>query len=158
MLDLDAPILPGRGAAGIRLGDRLENALRACAGLFTEAHVGNACLCDPWSASVFRSACVDLSHRDGRISQITVHDGYRGRLCSAVGLGSTPSEIARAIGPWEELDADVYGIAGLPGLAFGVAGWFVTAAHPGLRDARIREIAVFAPDEPDGSAARDGAP
>ncbi|HST90204.1 MAG TPA: hypothetical protein VLJ14_17650 [Ktedonobacterales bacterium] len=167
MLDLDAPILPGRGAAGIHLGDRLEDVLRASAGLFTEARVGNACLCDPWSTSVFRSASVDLSHRDGRVSQITVHNGYRGRLHGAVGLGSTPAEIARAIGPWEEVDADVYGIACLPGLAFGVAGWFVTAAHPGLRTAPIREIAVFAPDElgePGGSSesgesgARDGAP
>jgi hypothetical protein len=161
MLDLDAPILPGRAAAGIRLGDRLEHVLRACAGLFTEARVGNACLCDPWSGSVYRSASVDLSHRDGRISQITVHGGYRGRLRGAVGLGSTPAEIARAIGPWEEVDADVYGIAGLPGLAFGVAGWFVTVAHPGLRAAPIREIAVFTPDDLNGSGesgARDGPP
>jgi len=158
MLDLDAPILPGRGAAGIRLGDRLEDVLRACSGLFTEVHVGNACLCDPWSASVFRSASVDLSHRDGRVSQITIHNDYRGRLRCAVGLGSTPAEIARAIGPWEEVDADIYGIAGLPGLAFGVEGWFVTAEHPGLRDAPICEIAVFTADDPGESDKRDGAP
>ena len=161
MLDLDAPILPGRGAAGIRLGDRLENVLRACAGLFTEARVGNACLCDPWSASVYHSASVDVSHRDGRVSQITVHGGYRGRLRGAVGLGSTPAEIACAIGPWVEVDADVYGIAGLPGFAFGVEGWFVTAEHPGLRAAPIREITVFTPDDLNGSGesgARDGAP
>ena len=161
MLDLDAPILPGLGAAGIRLGDRLEDVLRACAGHFTEARVGSACLCDPWSASVFRSASVDLSHRDGHISQITVHDSYRVRLRGAVGLGSTPAEIARAIGPWEEVDADIYGIASLPGLAFGVEGWFVTAEHPGLRDAPIREIAVFTPDalaRSGGSGAWDGVP
>jgi hypothetical protein len=163
MLDLDAPILPSLGAAGIRLGDRLEDVLRACSGRFIEARVGNACLCDPWSASVFRSASVDLSHRDGRVSQITIHGGYRGQLRGSVGLGSTPADIARAIGPWEEVDADVYGVAGLPGLAFGVEGWFVTAAHPGLRDAPIREIAVFTPDNLDGSGEsgardRDGAP
>ena len=147
MFEPDALILPGTGAGGIRLGARIEDTLRE-SGISFKAETpvigGIAMRGTTWH----QSPMVILQEEDGRISSITVRDGYRGTLRGGVAIGSTVAEVEARIGPVGENEWDELTIEGVPGVIFEIEGIFQgsLAEHllaPAFHRARITWIAVF---------------
>jgi len=139
-LDLDAPILPGHGAAGLMLG---ESAARLPAPVPTgRRHESAGRKCHDFGAVL---AWV----RDGIIEQITLLPPYRGRIGSgSIGLGSTLREVSHELGPLLEDEHDYLVVEGMPGLSFETGMW---RGVPGCEtveenlDANVTEIHVWRP-------------
>src|SRR5690606_10445078 len=92
MIDLAAPILPGRGAGGVGLLDELR------------LHVGD----DPpdhrldwdrWSGEVVRYVPMTFTLRDGLKIGIGLGPCYTGAIDGRIGIGSTLEEAAERLGP-----------------------------------------------------------
>ena len=114
-LDLDAPILPGLGAAGVRLLDDLDAAL---AGEEpderTEYDFGRATV---------RVGPVSLGAIDGVITGFQLGPGYRGKVAGAVGIGSTLAEVEAAFGPIATGEEHMVYVECMP-------GWWILATDP----------------------------
>src|SRR5260221_11415623 len=79
----------------------------------------------------------------GRVEQIVVHDGYRGKLMGKIGLGSTIADIERYIGAVEEDEEDNLVIRDFPGLVFEIEGYFPDLRKdPTFRFAPLKDISV----------------
>jgi hypothetical protein len=98
LVDLDAPILPGRGAAGLTLGQsvpatpegftvEVEQYYQADGGKLVPGPTGRV-----W----YRSAAVDLAVVDGILTEIVLHGSYRGKWLDRVGVGDTVSDFEAA--------------------------------------------------------------
>ncbi len=145
-MNIDAPIVPGESAAGIQLGSPIEELLNAQKNAFDSGEVVNLSPSFPLNIR-YRSAMVDVWAIKGRVEQIMVHDGYRGKLMGKIGLGSTVAGIERHIGAWEEDEEDNLVIRDCPGLFFRVEGYFPDyfpelQKDPAFRQAPIKEIYV----------------
>ena len=91
----------------------------------------------------YRSAMVDIGVIKGKVEQIVVHDGYRGKLMGKIGLGSTIADIERHIGAVEEDEEDNLVIRDFPGLVFEIEGYFPDLRKdPTFRFAPLKEISV----------------
>lgn len=141
MLDFDAPIEPGKAAAGVALGDRMErlgevgdSRRRGLHGLYEFTVVGPVCV---WA-------------KGGVIDQIGVRGGYTGRIeGTAVGIGATIQQVAEEIGPVVEDDEDNLIVADLLGLCFETERWRGVSGRETVGenlDARVTEIYVFQVD------------
>ena len=138
MFELDAPIVPGIGAAGIRLGAPVQ-LIRSLAAVprrrldQTLEHI--------------ELGPVSVWIRDGLIDQIGVAAGYRGAVAGTdVGIGSTLRQVSTALGEVFENDEDNLCVDGLPGICLETTLWAdapgrETVAHK--LDAKIIEIYVF---------------
>ena len=91
---LKEPILPNKGAAGVKIGARAQ----AVKGLWDE----------PLEIEQIRPDFVRWSYQSvsfwfkaGRIDQIAVYAGYEGRTRERVGIGSRRVEVEEAYGPLE---------------------------------------------------------
>lgn len=141
-MNIDAPIVPGESAAGIQLGSPIEELLNEHKNSFDSGEVVNLSPSFPLNIR-YRSAMVDIWAIKGRVEQIMVHDGYRGKLMEKIGLGSTFADIERHIGAWEEDEEDNLVIPDFPGLFFRVEGYFPELQKdPAFRQAPIKEIYV----------------
>ncbi len=114
-IDLDAPIVPGAAAAGIRLGSHTAPMLRAVPPEFTEPRENNAVAVHHW-----HSGAVRVFDRAGIVDQVLVAAGYRGLLMDCLSVGSTLEEIERAGYRWFEDDEDNLCLRGVDGLTFDV--------------------------------------
>jgi hypothetical protein len=107
----DAPIEPGRSAAGINLGTPVAEVLRDNVELVGEHPKFG------WYA--IRGPFVTLHARHGVVRQVLVHGDYSGRVQSLVGLGSSVAQLRALLGAWSE---GAYGseieIPALPGVFF----------------------------------------
>jgi hypothetical protein len=128
MIDLDAPILPGRGAAGLMLGDQIESVLAECPDVFDAEEIVNPYT--PVNTTRYRSPSVSLLEENGQVVQIMIHGNYRGKLDCQIGLGSTIADIQNLCGQCAEDDEDNLTIEGLSGLCFDVTGSFPNKANP----------------------------
>jgi hypothetical protein len=140
-VNIDAPIVPGESAAGIQLGSPIEEILNEQKNSFDFGEVVNLSPSFPLNKR-YRSAMVDVWVIEGRVEQIMVHDGYRGKLMGKIGLGSTFADSERHIGAWEEDEEDNLVIRDFPGLFFRVEGYFPDLKDPAFRFAPIKEIYV----------------
>ncbi len=140
-MNIEAPIVPGESAAGIQLGSPIEEVLNEHKNAFSSGEVVNLSPSFPLNIQ-YRSAMVDVWAIEGRVEQIMVHDGYRGKLMGKIGLGSTFADIERYIGAWEEDEEDNLVIRDCPGLFFRVEGYFPELKDPAFRDAPMKEIYV----------------
>lgn len=130
MIDLDAPILPGNGAAGIWLDIRVETVLAEHPGTFKSEKIANTSVRNSLGMTKHRSPAVDLWEENGQVIQIMVHDGYRGKLDNRVGIASTIADIQRIYGYCQENEEDNLIINGVPGLCFTVTGLFPKGENP----------------------------
>jgi hypothetical protein len=159
VIDLDAPIVPGESAGGIAIGSRIEQVLNATGDcLHLDSQVADRGRPVPdWLArymppslfsTVYRSAAIDLWVKDGVVHQVGVHDGYRGKLLSAVGIGSTLLDIKAYIGAWTENDEDALVLVDFPGICFDIDAVLrgtLEASITDLRHTPISRIFVYAP-------------
>jgi hypothetical protein len=149
MADLDAPIIPGQSAGGIVVGSRIEAVLRDAGELFTPEPVASPFIPESERCTRYRSPAIDLWVKDGIVTQVGVHDGYRGKLSGAVGIGSTVGDLEDCIGAWDEDREDELVILGVPGLIFDMASECpacLRAAGQPYRHVPITEFYAFAPE------------
>ncbi len=141
-MNIEAPIVPGRSAAGIQLGSPIEEVLNEHKNSFDSGEVVKPTF--PVRVTTrYRSAMVDVGVIKGKVEQIMVHDGYRGKLMGKIGLGSTIADIERYIGAVEEDEEDNLVIRDFPGLVFEIEGYFPDLRKdPAFRFAPIKEISV----------------
>jgi hypothetical protein len=141
-MNIEAPIIPGESAAGIRLGTLIEEVLNEHKNSFDSGEVVKPTF--PIRVTTrYRSAMVDLGVIKGKVEQIMVHDGYRGKLVGTIGLGATIADIERYIGLVEEDEEDNLVIRDIPGLVFEIEGYFPDLQKdPTFRFAPIKEISV----------------
>jgi hypothetical protein len=116
MVDAEAPIVPGQGAAGIMLGEHIQDVMQRARNLFTcepliIAGVGDL------GVTRCRSAFVDLWVKNDSIWQIMLHGTYSGKVLGKLGIGSTVAEVRKLLGPFK-VDVDDLLIEGLPGISF----------------------------------------
>lgn len=141
-MNIEAPIDPGESAAGIQLGSPIEEVLKEDKHSFDSGEREK-----PWFPTLVKtrycSAMVDVWAGNGRVTQIMVHDSYRGKLMGKIGLGSTIADIERDIGAVEEDEDDSLVIRDFPGLFFEIEGYFPDLQKdPAYRYAPIKEIYV----------------
>ena len=139
MLDLDAAIIPGRGAAGIAVGAPVSD-LELHGASPVQLHDG---------VSVYDLGPVRIWTRNGVVDQIGVQASYIGSIGqSGIRIGSTLQNVAEALGPVLEDDEDNLVVEGVPGICFETEQW---RGGPGREtvdnnlDAKITEIFVFSP-------------
>jgi len=128
MINHDAPILPGKGAAGLILGEQIETLLAKYPDVFGAEEIVN-----PYVAvnvTRYRSPSVSLWEENGHVFQVMVHGDYRGKLDCQIGLGSTIADIQSFCGQCAEDDEDNLTIEGISGLCFGVTGSFPNRENP----------------------------
>jgi hypothetical protein len=137
MLNLDAPILPGVGAAGLTLGGSVQG-LRGIAANRRELNDG----CELLDLG----AVLVWAHR-GLIKQIGVRGLYSGGVTkSGIRIGSTIQEAMRLLGPFVEDEEDNLVVTSLPGISFETEPWHGEPGREALEDnlaARISAIYVF---------------
>ena len=143
-IDPKAPIVPGVGAAGLKLGADVERTVAEC-GVFADAEeIVNEWV--PGSNHVrYRSAMVDIWAYEGRISQIGVHGSYQGHLLGRIGVGSTLGDAQRLIGRIVEDELDNLVFADVPGV--GVDFEAQPPRGPYDLDNRIEWIFVYSADD-----------
>jgi hypothetical protein len=89
MIDLDAPIVPGRSAAGVAVGSAVSDLLSTVGAHSTMKLSGG---------ERHDLEAVKLWTKDGVITQVGVHSGYRGILQPGIRIGSTISEVEKSFG------------------------------------------------------------
>jgi hypothetical protein len=93
-MNIEAPIVPGRSAAGIQLGSLIEEILNEHKNSFDSGEVVKPTF--PVRVTTrYCSAMVNVGVIKGKVEQIMVHDGYRGKSMGKIGLGSTIADIER---------------------------------------------------------------
>jgi hypothetical protein len=134
MFELDAAIVPGCSAAGIRIGQELDPLLRFLRPFETMQLHG---------CQRLRFPMVDLWVSDRKVEQIGVSRGYRGRVRDKIGIGATIAEIEAAFGSVTEDEEDNLIVAGEQGWCFEVEGYAPGRQPSECPQARISEIYVF---------------
>ena len=89
MIDLDAPIVPGKSAAGVFVGTAVSDLLLT---------VGTHAITKLSSGERHDLGAVKVWAKDGVIIQVGVCSGYRGMLQPGVRVGSTISEVEESFG------------------------------------------------------------
>lgn len=123
MLDLDAPIVPSESAAGLKLGQPIDEVLAQYPPITSEK-LGRFT-----KYSLLDS--IDLWVDAGRISQIGLLAGYRGKLGNKIGVGSSARDVKLNLGPISEDGDENAVVEGTPGLCFT------------MKNARVAGIYVF---------------
>ena len=143
-VNLDAPILPGKSAAGIELGWTEARVIEAMGSAAQREVIHN-----PWVATT--SVLVKLHVpevaawiEDGVVGQIGVFDGYRGLLASKFAIGCRVIDL-QELGEIGEDECDNLIIRGVPGLCFDIHG----VNEEGLKDFqrwRVAWMCVHSPE------------
>jgi hypothetical protein len=134
-IDLDAALVPGVGAAGLTIGQPTKSLLEVAVPDSVEQRTG---------LLVLKYGPVWLFDKDGRIDQICVFSGYRGRLAGTIGIGSLVAEVEAAFGPLEDLEWGEYGASGMPGWCFAVEAGNPAMNSPGWSSSKLASICIFA--------------
>jgi len=134
MLDLTAPILPGHSAAGIRVGQSIEEVL---------LHAPVPVVETLSTLTVYRFGAVWVWAQDGRVNQVGVFGDYAGRLPSGVGLGTSLAEVQRCMGRVVRDWDDTLVVEGSDGWCFDTGAWNGFEVEQNL-EALLVEIFVYA--------------
>jgi hypothetical protein len=135
--DLNAPIIPGKTAAGIAVGSTVKDfILRAAPTLTTEL-----------SSGVIRyefGPVVKVWVRNGVVDQIGVYAGYHGLLDGKIGIGSTIAQVEDWCGsPVEEDEEDNLIAPGSHGWCFDTEDWVGELTVSSNRNAAVKQIFVL---------------
>jgi hypothetical protein len=136
--DLNAPIIPGRSAAGVRLEESVNCVLETN----TPAQVE-----DRGEVTVYRFGGVSLFVRNGAIDQIGVHQGFSGAM-RGVTIGTTIAEVSRLLGPVIEDEDDNLAVEGIEGWCFESTEFRPPFSEVAKNlDATVKEMFVYVPRE-----------
>ncbi len=135
MFDLNAPIIPGKSAAGVHIGQPIEGIL---------AGESPAAVIEINSCTRFEFGTVRLWVENGKVSQVGVYAGYLGTLMQGIGIGATLGEIQSLLGPVVEDEEDHLIVEGMLGWCFDTEEWVAGRQSEKNPDVRVSEIYVFA--------------
>jgi hypothetical protein len=135
--DLDAPIIPGKSAAGIPVGTTVKDLMvRAVPTLMTEL-----------SSDIVRyefGPVVKVWVHHGVVDQVGVYVGYHGLLDGKIGIGSTIAEIEDWCGcQVEEYEEDNLIAPGRPGWCFDTEYWVGDLTVSSNRNKAVNQIFVL---------------
>ncbi len=148
---LGAPIIPGEGAAGLRLGHKLADYVDRNGDQF-RAEKPKPESCHARNSRVLRSDHVTVYTNGEIITQVSIHSGYRGSVRDRLRLEDAVGRVATELGCVGEDDEDNLVCASMAGMCFEIpASLFVSAGLipysrawlDRIRDGRICEIFVF---------------
>ena len=131
---LSADLVPGTGAAGIAIGQPIESVLELTAPESIEQRIG---------LRVLKFGPVWVFDTEGRVTQICVFAGYRGRLANTIGVGSLVSEVEASVGSVEDRGWDEYGVPGMPGWSFAVERGSPAMGEPGWASVGLDCICIW---------------
>ena len=135
MLNLRQPIEPGKGAAGLSIGDSVARLSQAGCQQKRALRDG---------LELLDFGPVRVWARGGMICQIGVRGEYSGHVQGTeVGIGSPIQEVIDAIGPVVEDDEDNLIVVQLPGLCFETETWHGDHTVEENLNAKLTEIFVF---------------
>ena len=135
MIDFDAPIVPGKSAAGVFIGSVVSELL-ATVDAHETTKLSNGESHDLGTVKVWA--------KDGMITQIGVYSGYRGVLQPGIRVGSTISDVEESFGcSVEEDEEDNLVVPTSPGWCFETERWKSPQTISNNRNARIVSIFVF---------------
>ena len=135
MIDLDAPIVPGRSAAGVSVGCAVSELLSTVGAHSTTKLCGE---------ERHDFGAVKIWAKEGVISQVGVYSGYRGILQPGVQVGSTISEVEKSFAcSVQENEEDNLVVPTSPGWCFETQEWKGSKTKTNNRNARIVSIFVF---------------
>jgi hypothetical protein len=143
MLDLDAPIVPGVGAAELTLGDDVAKLLAAR----RPSAIGTL----PGTGRIrYDFGPISIWEANGRIKQLRVSEGYRGKLDGVVGIGTTVAEVESHFGKAvEEDEEDSLIVQGVDGWCFETESWSSPSGTARENPfARITELFVYGSARP----------
>lgn len=135
MFDLDAPIIPGKSAAGIHLGDDVAEIVATTQPMATTP-LGQETRYDFGSIALW----VDNL---GKVKQIGLYKGYQGKLINGIGIDSTLREVSLVAGEVSEDEEDNLITPGLPGWCFETELWHQPQIISANLSARVNGIFVF---------------
>jgi hypothetical protein len=115
-MNIDAPIVPGKAAAGIVLGSLVADFISA----ERPDSVRQLYSCDVFEYPNFK---IWADPQTGAIVQVAVSGGYTGSTANGLRLGMTLREVAEKIGRPYEDDEDCLLIEGMPGLELETSAW-----------------------------------
>lgn len=133
--DLDAPIIPGKSAAGVQLGDNISAILE-----WAKPHTISPLT---QGKSYHFGSVVLWVNNENKVTQIGLYPGYRGKVVKAIGIGSTLGEVASTVGTVVEDEEDNLIVLGLSGCCFETHQWQQRQNDLPDLAAKIKEIYVF---------------
>jgi hypothetical protein len=135
MINLDAPIVPGKSAAGVLVGRAISELL---------ATDDAQSITKPSSVEKHDFGTVKAWAKDGEIIQVGVYSGYRGVLPTGIRVGSTISDVEESFGcSVQEDEEDNLVVPNSPGWCFETEEWKSPQTLSNNRNARIVSIYVF---------------
>jgi hypothetical protein len=138
VIDLNAPIVPAKSAAGVSIGDSVTQLLAAIRPRSTR--------------KLYFGESYDLGEirvwaKDGVVTQIGVYSGYRGNLPPNIHIGSSIADVEKSFGcTVEEDEDDNLVVPNSLGWCFETEEWRAPMTVSNNRNARIVSIFVFNPD------------
>jgi hypothetical protein len=132
---LDAPIVPGKSAAGISLGDNINDILLLAAPFTIRDWSQGKCY-------QFGSVIV-WANGEGKVQQVGLYPGYTGKIAGTIGNGSTIGEIIALLGVVVEDEEDNLMVQGLSGVCFESSEWHSLQSATADPAATVREIFIF---------------
>jgi hypothetical protein len=135
VFNLDAPIVPGKSAAGISIDDSIEAIL---------LQVQPFTITDLSQEKRYQFGSVSLwVNNEGKIKQIGLYPGYRGKIAELIGIGSTISEVIGSLGVVVEDEDDNLVVEGSPGWCFESSQWQLSPSGVPDTSATVTEIYIF---------------
>jgi len=138
MFDLAAPIVPGKSAAGIKLGQSIDEIIKFHQPVEIHSLGDGAKYC-------FNQ--IDLWVRNGKVVQISVKFDYLGNVQNKIGIGATINDVQSAFGKVMEDEEDNLIVPSIPGWCFETETWQNGQEISENLNSRITEIFVFIENE-----------
>lgn len=150
IIDLCAPIIPGKSAAGFVLYERVPSSFHGLMPVKREV----SDIFGPLDLYTVVTPEVKIMVHQQVVVSIKVYSGYVGKLCEEVGVGDLLADLEHTVGPWLEDDEDNVVIPSLPGVAIdthpplvgtsGIEGFAVfDPADDNLYELYMKEVAAF---------------
>lgn len=114
MINNSDPIIPGKSAAGIMLGDDISKIIEFNVNYEMDDH--GICI-------LYTFESTSLWVEDAKVVQISVFNNYRGRIDEKVGINSLIKDIVNNYGEISEGDSDNLIAVNSPGWSFETDDW-----------------------------------
>jgi hypothetical protein len=137
MIDIDAPIVPGKSAAGVSVGSLVSELVAAVRPRSTTKRS---------SGERHDLGAIRVWAKEGVITQIAVYSGYWGIPQPGIRIGSTIADVEDSFGSSvQEDEEDDLVVPDSPGWCFETEEWGTPQTVSNNRNARIVSIFVFSP-------------